>query len=65
MPAHTSVIPTQVSRAITLPSAHHSPSTVNKKASELVMGTVSDSSACPTSKKNQMLPVRLASSGIA
>jgi hypothetical protein len=30
---------------ITFPSAHHSPSTVNKKASEFVMGTVNESSA--------------------
>lgn len=27
-------------REITLPSAHHSPSTVNRNATELVMGTV-------------------------
>jgi hypothetical protein len=30
---------------ITFPSAHHSPSTVNKKASEFVIGTVNESSA--------------------
>jgi hypothetical protein len=33
---------------ITLPSAHHSPSTVNKKASEFVIGTVNESSARPS-----------------
>lgn len=29
-----------IPREITLPSAHHSPKTVNKKASEFVIGTV-------------------------
>jgi hypothetical protein len=29
---------------ITFPSAHHSPKTVNRKASEFVIGTVSDNS---------------------
>ena len=33
---------------ITLPSAHHSPSTVNKEASEFVIGTVNESSAEPS-----------------
>lgn len=41
--------PTYVSQAnlpreMTLPSAHHSPITVNKKASEFVIGTVNDNS---------------------
>jgi hypothetical protein len=34
-----------IPRDITLPSAHHSPTTVNKKASELVIGTVKLNSA--------------------
>jgi len=45
MPPSTRLMPIQVSRDITFPSAHHSPSTVNKKASEFVIGTVSESSA--------------------
>lgn len=44
IPAQTNVMPTHVSRVITLPSAHHSPRTVNRKASEFVIGTVRDNS---------------------
>lgn len=65
IPPKTKPIPIQVSREMTLPSAHHSPNTVNRKASEFVMGTVRLSSAFPTSKKNQILPVRLMTKGIA
>jgi len=46
-------------------SAHHSPSTVNMKASEFVMGTVKLSSALPMRMKNHMLPVTLSSNGTA
>lgn len=50
---------------ITFFSAHHSPSTVNMKAREFVMGTVKLSSALPMRKKNHMLPVTLSKKGIA
>jgi hypothetical protein len=50
---------------MTLPSAHHSPTTVNKKASEFVMGTVRLNSAFPIKMKNHTLPVTFNSSGIA
>jgi hypothetical protein len=46
-------------------SAHHSPSTVNMNASELVMGTVRLNSALPIKMKNHMLPVTLRSNGTA
>lgn len=65
MPAHTKIIPNQVSLEMSLPSAYHSPSTVKRKANEFVMGTVSDNSACPTSKKNQILPVKFSTKGTA
>lgn len=42
---------------ITFFSAHHSPSTVKRNASEFVMGTVRLSSALPISMKNHTLPV--------
>lgn len=45
IPAQTSVMPIHVSRVITLPSAHHSPNTVNRNARELVIGTVKLNSA--------------------
>lgn len=45
IPPQTNAIPIHVSRSISFPSAYHSPSTVNRKANELVIGTVSDSSA--------------------
>ena len=51
MPAQTKVIPIQVSLVMILPSAHHSPSTVNRNAKLFVIGTVSDSSECD----NQLL----------
>lgn len=54
-----------VPRDMTLPSAHHSPSTVKRKANELVMGTVRLSSACPMIRKNRAPPEMLRSSGIA
>jgi hypothetical protein len=50
---------------ITLPSAHHSPSTVNIKASEFVMGTVRLNSAFPIKIKNHTLPVTFKRRGIA
>lgn len=40
MPANTSTIPIHVSLVMTFPSANHSPSTVNRNASEFTMGTV-------------------------
>jgi hypothetical protein len=40
MPPSTNAMPIQVSLLITFFSAHHSPSTVNKNASEFVIGTV-------------------------
>jgi len=65
MPAQTKIIPSKVSFVMSLPSAYHSPSTVNRNASEFVMGTVRESSACPTSRKNQILPVKLSRRGTA
>jgi hypothetical protein len=50
---------------ITFFSAHHSPSTVNRNARELVIGTVRLNSALPMRMKNQILPVTLRSSGTA
>ena len=44
IPAQTQIIPIQVSREMSLPSARYSPSTVKRKASELVIGTVKESS---------------------
>jgi hypothetical protein len=46
-------------------SAHHSPSTVNMNASELVMGTVKLNSAFPINTKNHILPVTFKSNGTA
>lgn len=46
-------------------SAHHSPSTVNMKARELVIGTVKLSSALPMRIKNHMLPVTFSKKGTA
>lgn len=65
IPPQTNAMPIHVSRSISLPSAYHSPRTVNRNANEFVIGTVSDSSAWPTSKKNHTLPVKLHNSGIA
>jgi hypothetical protein len=44
IPAKTIVMPNAVSFVINFPSANHSPSTVKRKASEFVIGTVNDSS---------------------
>ncbi len=65
IPTSTHPIPTHVSLPTPFPSATHSPSTVNKNASEFVIGTVRLSSALPISTKNHTLPVTLSSSGIA
>ena len=46
-------------------SAHHSPSTVNRKASEFVIGTVRLNSAFPINIKNHTLPVTFNKSGTA
>jgi hypothetical protein len=46
-------------------SANHSPSTVNRNASEFVMGTVKLNSAFPIRMKNQILPVMLNNRGTA
>lgn len=54
-----------MSLLITFLSTHQSPNTVNRKASELVIGTVKLSSALPINRKNHTLPVRLITSGIA
>jgi hypothetical protein len=62
---HTLPLIIGVPLLMTFFSAHHSPSTVNKKASELVMGTVKLSSACPIKIKNQMLPVTFSRRGTA
>jgi hypothetical protein len=50
---------------ITFFSAHHSPKTVNRNASEFVIGTVRLSSALPIKMKNHTLPVTFNSSGTA
>jgi len=65
IPAQTRPMPSQVSRVMSFLSTHHSPKTVKRKASELVIGTVRESSAWPTSRKNQILPVKFNTSGIA
>lgn len=65
IPASTNAIPIQVSLLMTFFSAHHSPSTVNKNASELVMGTVRLNSAFPIKIKNHTLPVMFKSKGTA
>lgn len=81
MPAQTNSMPNHVSLVISFPSTTYSPRTVNRKAKEFVIGTVSDNSttyelrtvsiiersipALPTSKKNHILPVKFAASGIA
>ena len=44
IPAKTIVMPNAVSFVINFPSANHSPSTVKRKASEFVIGTVNESS---------------------
>jgi hypothetical protein len=64
MPKQTNPIPSQVFLSTVFLSTTHSPRTVNKNASEFVIGTVKLSSDCPTSRKNQRLPERLMASGI-
>ena len=54
IPPHTRIIPIHVSRVMSLPSARYSPSTVNKKASEFVMGTVRDNSGHEVSKSKAL-----------
>ena len=61
MPAQTKVIPIQVSLVMTLPSASHSPSTVNKKARLFVIGTVRDNSENSVSFKFHDKDIRWAS----
>ena len=46
MPAHTNAMPNHVSLLMILPSTYQSPNTVKRKASEFVIGIVSDSSIC-------------------
>ena len=55
IPPQTRIIPIQVSLVMSLPSARYSPSTVNKKAKEFVMGTVRDSSGDDVSKSEVLL----------
>ena len=65
IPTSTKPIPIHVSLPTPFPSAHHSPSTVNKNAREFVIGTVRLNSAFPMRIKNHTLPVILRSRGIA
>ena len=53
IPAQTNAMPNHVSLLMILPSTYQSPKTVKRKASEFVIGTVSESSALGKAKGKQ------------